>query len=188
MKTISKGKIFIFLNLPSKSQSISTIEKLKGEERNVKRSLENKMQELKTRNEDLLELEEQLNSINDQIMLKKNENSNLEKKIEEFQKEKEANRKIKLENAQLEQEMEEAQMKMQEIIFKINLHEESLQTAKNQIDSTNIVLKEKQTEVLNLEKKLNKLYETINDSQNKFNDIQQGYNIKEFYFFYEFSC
>ncbi len=112
-------------------------------------------------------------------MLKRSENSNLEKKIEEFQKEKEANRKIKLENAQLGQDMEEAQMKMQEIIFKINLHEESLQTAKNQIDSTNIVLKEKQTEVLNLEKKLNKLHETINDSQNKFNDIQQQYQIKE---------
>lgn len=75
--------------------------------------------------------------------------------------------------------MEETRMQMEDMIFKINLQEESLNTVKNGIENANLILKEKQNEILNLEKRNTKINETINENQVKLNQIITEYEAQE---------
>ena len=81
------------------------IEKLKSEERNSKRSIETLATEADEKRDMIYELDERLNSLTDQLMVRKEELSGAERLLEEFSKEKEVHRKNKLENAQLSKEV-----------------------------------------------------------------------------------
>jgi len=75
--------------------------------------------------------------------------------------------------------MEEARLAMEEMVFKVNLQEESLHNVKNQVESANLVLKEKQNEILTIEKNLNKLGEIVNDYQNQKEQLKKECDTKE---------
>lgn len=75
------------------------------EERNSKRTVEGLTIEVQEKREAAFEFEERLNSLNDLILLRKNELSEFESQLEEFNREKETHRKNKLENAQLFKEV-----------------------------------------------------------------------------------
>jgi len=82
------------------------MEKLKLEERNTKKNIEALNNEIKAKNSMLEEHEEEYHSLNDKLILKRNELHAVEKKLEEFAKEKESNKNIKLEIAKLSQEVQ----------------------------------------------------------------------------------
>lgn len=75
--------------------------------------------------------------------------------------------------------MEEARIRMEEIVFKANLQEENLNTVKSQIESTNLILKEKQSEILILEKRITKLNENMGEYQLKMDQIRLECEAKE---------
>jgi len=75
--------------------------------------------------------------------------------------------------------MEEIKMKTDEMKFKANLQEETLNTLKSQIESTNLILKEKQNEALVLEKRLSELNETMTQAQTVLHKIREEYSNKE---------
>ena len=88
-----------------KSYENRMIEKLKFDEKSLKKNLEHLNNEIKMKNDSLEEHEEEYQSINNKLIMKRNELNMIEKKLEEFTREKEMNKNLKLEMVQLSQEV-----------------------------------------------------------------------------------
>lgn len=63
--------------------------------------------------------------------------------------------------------------------FKAQLQTESLNAIRAQVDTSNLALKEKQNELIHVERKLNRITESINDSEMKADQLRQSSRAQE---------
>ena len=140
------------------------------------------------------ELEEKANLLSEDISVKEGELTSIEAVIEEFSIEKDTHRKTKIENARIknevcqlqnvslrvEKQIEESKIKLEEVKYKLDLQEDGLNLLKKQIDTNNNLLKDKQLELFNLEKKIARCIENLEENQSNFNKYDQIINGKRY--------
>jgi hypothetical protein len=76
--------------------------------------------------------------------------------------------------------VEDNKIKLDELKFKAALQEESFGKIKRQIDSTSEILREKQNEILNLEKKISRMNEQLNFTQLELEKYDNKLHEKEY--------
>ena len=153
-----------------------SLDKQKNEERTLKRNIENLSYELDSKRRFVRELEEKITSLTEELETKERELTKLNHMVEDLAAEKEAYRQNKLENAQICKEvylfsalitfqLEENKIRYDDMKFKLAIQEENLAQIKTQIEGTNNILKEKQNEILSLEKRISKLNDELAQNQ-----------------------
>jgi len=70
-------------------------------------------------------------------------------------------------------------MTLEQLIFKMNMQEENLTAAKNQLESTTIMLKEKQNEILQLDKNINHLNDMVHGYELRSDQLKQECEARE---------